>query len=47
VEMQIAKVLIEIPMLFAWTAVAIILSFLLETAIKACFRLLPGGKVCK
>ena len=44
-EMQLAKVMLEMPDLFAWTAVAIILSFAAEWCVKRLFRLLPGGRV--
>ena len=44
-EMNLAaKVYFETPTLFAWTAVAVIFSFLGEMIIKGLFRLMPGGK---
>lgn len=44
-EMQLTKVMLDTPMLFAWTVVAILVSFVLEIVIKRLFRLLPGGRV--
>ena len=39
-----AKITLETPDLFAWTAVVIVLSFLLEYALGFLFRRLGGGK---